>query len=256
MKFDAAAVLAQVIATTRAADRPDNLALTLLAVTTSLVDLGIADMAGLTERVGFDRFSTTAATEPAVNEADALQYRLNEGPCVAAIYDDGVVVSCNVTDDQRWPRWGPQAATHGVRAALSVHLYTNRGTFGALNLYKRDPHDYTSDDLDLAKIFGCHVSIVLSHYRNDQNLWKAVDSRHRIGQAQGILMHKYDLDEAAAFAVLRRLSQTQNVKLQLIADHIVRTKSLPGLEVGGTEPSGTGGPSVQPPAPSQIARPG
>ena len=138
MKPDAAAVIAHVIATAHAAYRPDNLALTLQAITASLVDLGIADMAGLTERDGFDRFSTTAATESAVEEVDALQYRLNEGPCVAAIYDDGVVVSGDVTDDKRWPRWGPGAAGLGVRAALSAHLYTNRGTFGALNLYMRD----------------------------------------------------------------------------------------------------------------------
>ena len=242
MKRDAAAVIAHVIAAARAADRPENLALTLQAITASLVDLGIADMAGLTERAGFERFRTTAPTEDAVHEVDALQYRLNEGPCVAAIYDDGVVVSGDVTDDKRWPRWGPGAAGLGVRAALSAHLYTNRGTFGALNLYMRDVQDYTSDDLDLAKIFASHVSIVLAHYRNDQNLWKAVDSRHRIGQAQGILMHKYDLDESAAFAVLRRLSQTQNTKLHLIADHIVRTRSLPDVAAGGT-----GGLSAQSP---------
>jgi GAF domain-containing protein len=107
-----------------------------------------------------------------VPEVDALQYRFNEGPCVAAIYDDGVVVCGDVTDDERWPRWGPEAAGHGVRAALSVNLYTNRGTFGALNLYMRDVRDCTSDDVVLAKIFASHVSIVLAHYRNDQDLWK------------------------------------------------------------------------------------
>ena len=232
-------MIGQVLAIARAADRPDNLALTLQAITASLVDLGIADMAGLTELTRSEQFRTTAPTEDAVNQVDTLQYRLNEGPCVAAVFDDAVMVSGNVADDERWPRWGPRAACHGVRAALSVHLYTNRGTFGALNLYMRDVQDYTSDDLDLAKIFASHVSIVLAHFRNDQNLWKAVDSRHRIGQAQGILMHKYDLDEAAAFAVLRRLSQTQNTKLHLIADHVVRTKSLPGAD-------GTEGLSVQP----------
>ena len=75
---------------------------------------------------------------------------------------------------------------------------------------------------------------MLAHYRNDQSLRKAVDSRLRIGQAQGILMHKYDLDESAAFAVLRRLSQSQNIKLHLIADHVVRTRSLPEAVAGGS----------------------
>ena len=46
-------------------------------------------------------------------------------------------------------------------------------------------------------------------------------------------MHRYDIDEAAAFAMLRRLSQMQNIKLHLIADNIVRTSPYPRNSAGG-----------------------
>ena len=211
MKSTPASVVAQLLAKTREADDPD-VSVTLHAVTGALVELGVADMAGITERRGQEEFSSTAATDNSVERAACLQYRRNEGPCVQAIYDQGIIVSNDVAVDPRWPRWGPQVQSLGVRAAMGVHLFTTQGAIGALNLYNRETQDYTSGDLELAKIFGSHVSIMLAHQRNDQNLWNAVDARHRIGQAQGILMQKYAIDETAAFGVLRRLSQTQNIK--------------------------------------------
>ncbi len=57
MRPTAAAVVAQLIAKTRDADHPGDLDVTLLAVTTSMVELGLDDMAGITERHGQAEFS-------------------------------------------------------------------------------------------------------------------------------------------------------------------------------------------------------
>lgn len=56
---------------------------------------------------------------------------------------------------------------------------------------------------------------------------EAIDARHRIGQAQGMLMERFDIDDDAAFGVLRRYSQSENVKLFIVADTLVRTRKLP-----------------------------
>jgi hypothetical protein len=67
-----------------------------------------------------------------------------------------------------------------------------------------------------------------------------------------MLMHRYDIDEAAAFAVLRRLSQMRNIKLHLIADKH-RAHQAP------TPETGAGGPQsclLTPPVPSQAPPPG
>ena len=55
----------------------------------------------------------------------------------------------------------------------------------------------------------------------------AVDARKRIGQAQGILMERFDLTDDQAFAVLLRYSQDNNVKLRVVADRLVETRVLP-----------------------------
>ena len=46
-------------------------------------------------------------------------------------------------------------------------------------------------------------------------------SRTLIGQAVGIVMERYDLNDERAFAFLKRLSSHRNVKLRLVAREIV-----------------------------------
>ena len=62
---------------------------------------------------------------------------------------------------------------------------------------------------------------------NEAGLNTALDTRKLIGQAQGILMERYHLDEARAFEVLRRYSQDHNVKLRQVAEDLIANRRLP-----------------------------
>jgi AmiR/NasT family two-component response regulator len=78
---------------------------------------------------------------------------------------------------------------------------------------------------------------------NEAGLNTALDTRKLIGQAQGILMERYGLDEARAFEVLRRYSQDRNVKLREVAEHLIANRQLPssaGIDVEsvGTDETG------------------
>ena len=72
-----------------------------------------------------------------------------------------------------------------------------------------------------------HAAIALAKVHESDHLWRAIDARKLIGQAQGILMERYDLDEERAFEALRRYSQDNNVKLRVVADRLVETRKLP-----------------------------
>lgn len=78
-----------------------------------------------------------------------------------------------------------------------------------------------------AQIVAARVSTALSTAQNEQNLRRAIDARHEIGQAQGILMERHALSVDQAFAVLRRYSQEQNRKLREIAREVIQTRELP-----------------------------
>jgi AmiR/NasT family two-component response regulator len=51
-----------------------------------------------------------------------------------------------------------------------------------------------------------------------------------IGRAEGILMERFGLQPAQAFAVLTRFSQDRNIRLHLVAAEFVKTRTLPGAE--------------------------
>src|SRR4051812_36730782 len=55
------------------------------------------------------KFRTVGATHPDVLEADHMQYKLREGPCVDASLESKSLTSFDLAADKRWPRWGPEA---------------------------------------------------------------------------------------------------------------------------------------------------
>lgn len=185
------------------------------------------DYAGITLLRGRREIETAAASAELVRKADALQYDVGEGPCLQAIWSHDTFVVEDIAGDERWPRWGPMAAEMGLRSVLAVRLFTAGTTHGALNLYATSPRGFDADDVAVAHIYATHASIALASARQQDNLRRAVDARHLIGQAQGILMERFDIDADRAFGVLRRYSQDTNVKLRTIAEQVVSGRQLP-----------------------------
>jgi GAF domain-containing protein len=171
---------------------------------------------------------TVAASDDRITKADRLQYDLRQGPCLDAVFTDGVFRVEDLAADSRWPEWTPLAAGLGLGALLAVHLYTDTN-LGALNLYSEQAREYDDLDIEVAKVVAAHASVVLAHTRSQQDLWRAIDTRNLIGQAQGILMERYGLTADKAFAVLRRYSQTTNTRLTVVAEELTSTRHLPDL---------------------------
>jgi GAF domain-containing protein len=173
------------------------------------------------------RVETTASTSDVASTCDALQYELEEGPCLEAVRDGDTYLADDIANDARWPRWGPRVAKLGVGSVLSIRLSTDAETIGALNLYAGRPQAFTTDDVDLALIFTVHATNALTSARLVSGLQTAVHSRHVIGVAQGILMATYDLTLDQSFELLRRYSSQTNTKIRDVAQHVVDSGSLP-----------------------------
>jgi GAF domain-containing protein len=170
---------------------------------------------------------TAVATDAVIRQADRLQTELGEGPCLQAIWDDDMFVVADTASDSRWPTFGPRAAELGLRSILSVRLHSGEQTHGAINFYCSWVRNFDRDDVAMAHIFAQHASVALANAKREEGLRVAIDSRHLIGQAQGILMERFDLTAEKAFAVLRRYSQDNNVKLRDVAEELLRTRRLP-----------------------------
>jgi len=177
--------------------------------------------------VNVGRVTTAAATTPDVSRADELQMSSGEGPCLEAIRRQEDLIADDLTVDPRWPVWGPQAAALGWRSILSVGLMGGANAIGALNLYSKQTSFFTIEDLGLGQVFSAQASVALAGAQERESLLKAVEARHVIGLAQGILMERYTLDAQQAFTVLRRYSSHQNRKLRLVAEDVVKNRRLP-----------------------------
>jgi hypothetical protein len=80
--------------------------------------------------------------------------------------------------------------------------------------------------VDAARLFGRHASAAVRNVVARETLNQAIAARHRVGQAQGILIARYQLTAEQAFAVLKRQSQATNVKLRIVADQVIRSGAL------------------------------
>lgn len=58
-----------------------------------------------------------------------------------------------------------------------------------------------------------HVSVALKFAQQIDGLHVALDSRTLIGQAQGMLMKRFGVDAGRAFAMLKRVSQDENIRM-------------------------------------------
>jgi GAF domain-containing protein len=190
------------------------------------------DFAGIFFR---DR-STTATwvrTDPIVVDMDALQLRLGEGPCFDAVREGTTFYGEDLTSDERWPRFTPEAMACGVRSVLALHLAAN-AVPGSLNLYARYPKAFGVIDrgkaVILATLAGIAITSAQEHAdekRQIDNLAAALAAREMIGQAQGILMERERVTADEAFDILRRASQHLNRKLREVAQDLVETGERP-----------------------------
>lgn len=189
-----------------------------------------------------DVVTSPVRTDPIVNEIDALQHETGQGPCLDAISQRLVFYAGDVTEDPRWPRFGPRASAAGVRSILALPLTTD-GKVGALNLYARYAAAFGVVDrakgVILASLAGLAVSAARSHEDEElraANLNAALATREVIGQAQGILMERERISATQAFDILRRASQHLNRKLRDVAQDFVDTGQQPETGASGPRP--------------------
>ncbi|WP_313404476.1 GAF and ANTAR domain-containing protein [Aeromicrobium sp.] len=181
---------------------------------------------------------TAAATDDLVRRGDQLQYELDEGPCLQSIHEQETVQSDDLTTEDRWPVWSRRAADElGVRSMLSVQLFVTHDTLGALNLYSSAVAAFTEDSRESALALAAHVAVAMLAAQEHDNYESALAHRTVIGQAQGILMERYQLTPDQAFATLVRVSQAQNRKLRNIALDLARNATVRGLPVDPPPPA-------------------
>ncbi len=201
-----------------ASGEPDDI---LDAITkTALEVVADTDYASISVVTRDGQMKTVSPTDDVIRSADQLQYTLGEGPCVDAAEHQETLRSPDVANDPRWPRYGPRAAELGLCSQMAIELFATSRSRAALNLYSTTPGAYDESSL-IPELFATHAAVAMGFAQEAETLHEAIRTRQAIGQAVGIVMEKYDVDEDRAFSFLVRVSQRSNLKLRRVAEDVI-----------------------------------
>jgi GAF domain-containing protein len=171
---------------------------------------------------------TTAASDPVVEQADARQYELDEGPCLTAARERTLVRIDDLHSERRWPRWREAVTGLGLRSVVSAPLVAGDQAIGAIKVYSGDVGAYDERSERLLTLFAQQAAILLANMRSLQDaqqlsaqLKEALANRDVLGQAKGVLIAQGAAGEEAAFGMLISASQRSDVKLHELARHLV-----------------------------------
>jgi hypothetical protein len=157
------------------------------------------------------RAEAWAATPQFVRDIDALQYDvLHEGPCMTCMQTRRPAVSGSIGSDDRWPHFGGHVARMGVHSVLALPLMIADQVIGAINAYAGP-----------AAVSVFNAQLLASAQERTDRLQRALSSRAVIDQAIGIIRSRSGGSAEEAFERLARLSQTENVKLNVVAERLV-----------------------------------
>lgn len=188
-----------------------------------------ADYAGITLVNKGGRTATAKApTHEVVRLLDEVQNKVDEGPCLDAVWQQHTVTVPDMSLETRWPKFAAEAHRLGIGSMMSFQLYVEGDNLGALNLHSARPYAFSPDAQLIGELFASHAAVALAGTANSRQLNEALATRDMIGQAKGILMKQENVDGPTAFAMLVQASQHANIKLSEVASWLVDEHNQPG----------------------------
>ena len=196
-----------------------------------LADLAVREVAGCcgaTAMLWHDReLVGLTSTPPDLAELAEFQLRAGYGPSIQALRDKQPVGVQDTLRDTRWPDYMTEALCRGVRSTLAlVHELAPMTLVLAIASVRTAA--FESEQVPFAETLAAFGGAVLANasaygdaQREAVQLRNAVESRAVVDQAKGILMHALGCSATDALERMRRVSQTQHVKVTDVAKEIV-----------------------------------
>jgi GAF domain-containing protein len=169
-----------------------------------------------------------AASDQAAEQADALQYEFDEGPCLTAWRTGELVRIDDTATDGRWPRWNEAAGRLGVRSVLSAPLRVGEELIGAMKVYSERPMNYGPHDEHVMRLLADQAAILLANTQSLQEarrlsrqLTEALTGRDAIAQATGVLLARGAASPQEAFGTLAAAARRTGRPAQDVARALV-----------------------------------
>ena len=183
-----------------------------------------------------------AATNQAVEQADALQYELDEGPCLTAWRTQEMVRIDDTTTDGRWPRWNRAASGLGVRSVLSAPLSAGGESIGAMKVYCERPMNYgVQGRAGQWRLLSEQAGILLANTQSlqqarqlSQRLTESLVVRDAVAQAVGVLLARGAASRQDAFRSLAATARRSARPVEDVALALLATVAADNNNAAGT----------------------
>src|SRR3954467_5668663 len=202
---------------------------TAVALVTTLAEATITGTTGAGVTIADEHGKRSkASSNQLVEQADALQYEFDEGPCLTAWRTRRLVRIDDTATDSRWPSWNSAAARLGVRAVLSVALVVDDENIGANKVYSDQPANYGEHDEQVMSLFAEQAAILLANTQSLQQarrlsrqLTDALRGRRSISRATGVLRARGAADQDAAFVLLSDAARRSGRTVRQVAHELL-----------------------------------
>jgi transcriptional regulator with GAF, ATPase, and Fis domain len=172
------------------------------------------------------------ATTDVAAAVDELQLGLREGPVLDATDSRSVLVSPDLTWDDRWPRLAGSIGTDGVHSALCVALCADDVLVGTLSFYTREPDAFDERSREVAVRLATSAGptigdvLILDRVRRlTLRLHLEGADRSAVDEAITVLMEENGVGTDEALAVLQMLGRTEQEDLVTVARAIVAARA-------------------------------
>ena len=183
--------------------------------------------AGVTLIDADGRKTSTGFTDLIVEQADAVQYSLGQGPCLTAWSSQRTVLIRDVQTEDRWPLWAAGVTDLPIRSVISTPLLDGANLLGALKVYASEPDVYNDRSARLLELFAGPAATLLASIqttdtpeRISETLKTTLQSRDTISRAVGILMERNRVSAEDAMEQLLRRARDRRTTLLAIGAEV------------------------------------
>ncbi|WP_406816401.1 GAF and ANTAR domain-containing protein [Mycobacterium sp. M23085] len=190
-----------------------------------------------------DKYVTAGASDRLAQTIDELERRAGDGPCIDAIEEETPQIDPDLSTPSLWPKLAAVlVAETPVRGAMGFRLLVDKRKGAALNLFSDTPNVFDAESAGRAAVLAAFASVAINAVSKGEDaasLRRGLISNREIGKAVGMLMMLHDMDEEAAFDLLRRHSQALNIKLADVAREVIEQRGQLRVPGDNQLPPGT-----------------
>jgi GAF domain-containing protein len=164
-----------------------------------------------------------------------LPIKVDESLIGRVVREGQPIIIPNVLEEKQY-RYPELARKTGLASLLSVPMTTRDLVIGTINIYTREVHEFTEEEVGFVKVVASQAAIAIENARlmaETLEAKRALEIRKIVERAKGIMQHKYGVTEEDAYLKLRNESRRLRRPMRelaeavILADELEKQRSVP-----------------------------